>query len=136
MKAIGIEINGSKTIFYALEKDRTLVTNITGEFKSVNISDVYNNTEIKEFQATVFSFFDNLNPHKIAIIKRNYKGQQSASPISFKLEGLIQCYSTKEIEFIHPATLNAFYKKNVFPIIVDFKYQHKAAQLAFYLLER
>ncbi|MFH0733626.1 MAG: DUF3010 family protein [bacterium] len=136
MKTIGIEIESSKAVFFALSKESTLITNITGNFKSLVISDIYDNSEIRNYQSTIFTFFDHLNPSYIAIVKRNHSGQQAASPISFKIEGIIQCYLQKEIEFVHPATINAFYKRHDFPIVVDYKYQTKAAQLAYFLLER
>lgn len=134
MKTVGIEIKGSTVYFYALLKDPTY-HEITGNFTKIELSETFNNLEVKEFQRTVFSFFDSLSPDRIAILKRNHKGQQSASPLSFKLEGLIQCYSPLEVEFFHPLTMQSYYKKNEFPLTIKYKYQDKAAHLAFYINE-
>lgn len=135
MKTIGIDIDSSRAILYAVEQlaDGTL-SNITGDFKSITIKDDYDNDEIREFQSTIHSFFDNLNPSKIGIVKRMTKGKFAASPVSFKLEGLIQCYKNCNIEFIAPITLSTYYKKNTFVISTQHKYQDNAARLAQYLI--
>jgi len=134
MKVIAIDIDSSRVIFYAVEKlaDGTF-NNITGDFKSITVKDDYDNEEIREFQSTIHSFFDNLNPDKIGIIKRMTKGKFAASPVSFKLEGLIQCYKNCDIEFISPITLTAHFKKNTFSFTTQFNYQINAAKLAQYL---
>jgi len=128
MKVIAIDIDSSRVIIYAAELQRDgIVTDITGDFKSITIRDEYDNLEIREFQQTIHSFFDNINPDKIAVLKRMAKGKFAASPVSFKLEGLIQCYQKCEIEFISPLTLAAFYKKHTFNITPQNKYQINAA---------
>ena len=134
MKVIAIDINGSRVIFYAVERlaDGSFA-NITGGFKSITVKDDYDNEEIREFQSTVHSFFDNLNPDRIGVIKRMTKGMFAASPVSFKLEGLIQCYKNRDIEFISPVTLTAHFQKNAFTLAPQFNYQTDAARLAQYL---
>lgn len=133
MVAIGIDIDSSKIILYALKDENGHLENITGSFKTLAIVDEYENSQIREFQATIHSFFDTLNPDKIGILKRNTKGRYSASPTSFKLEGLIQCYDKCEIEFISPKTISAFFTKNDF-VNPSHKYQIEASKLAQYLL--
>jgi len=135
MKVIALDIDSSRVIIYAIELlDDASISNVTGDFKSITIKDDYNNPEIREFQSTIHSFFDNLNPDKIGVLKRMTKGKFAASPVSFKLEGLIQCYQKCEIQFISPLTLTAFYKKNTFTIKPQNKYQANAARLAQYLI--
>lgn len=135
MKVIAIDIDSSRVIIYAIELlDDGSVSNVTGDFKSITIKDDYDNPEIREFQSTIHSFFDNINPNKIAVLKRMTKGKFAASPVSFKLEGLIQCYQNCEVQFVSPLTLTAFYKKNVFSIEPQNKYQTNAARLAQYLI--
>jgi len=135
MKVIAIDIDSSRVIIYAVELlDDGSISNVTGEFKSITIKDDYDNSEIREFQSTIHSFFDNINPTKIAVLKRMTKGKFAASPVSFKLEGLIQCYQNCEVEFISPLTLTAYYKKNAFTIEPQNKYQTNAAKLAQYLI--
>jgi hypothetical protein len=71
----------------------------------------------------------------MAIVTRQTKGRFSASPFSFKLEGLIQLYS-KEIEFITPQALTSYYKKNELKLQPDFSYQEKAMKLADFLVNK
>jgi hypothetical protein len=134
MKVIAIDIDSSKVIFYAVERQADgSFTNITGDFKSITVKDDYDNEEIRELQSTIHSFFDNLNPDRIGIIKRMTKGKFAASPVSFKLEGLIQCYKNCNIEFVSPKTLTAHFKKNQFNLSTQFNYQTNPARLAQYL---
>lgn len=134
MKVIAIDIDSSRVIFYAVERlEDGSFTNITGDFKSITVKDDYDNEEIREFQSTIHSFFDNLNPDRIGLIKRMTKGKFAASPVSFKLEGLIQCYKNRNIEFVSPITLTAHFKKNPFTLATQFNYQTNVARLAQYL---
>lgn len=134
MKVIAIDIDSSRVILYAIEKlNDGSFSNITGEFKSITVKDEYDNEEIKEFQSTIHSFFENINADRIAIMKRMAKGKFAASAVSFKLEGLIQCYKNCDIEFISPATITAHFKKNPFSLATQFNYQINAAKLAQYL---
>lgn len=130
-----MELEGTKAIFYALEKlaDGKL-QDITGKFKTVSIADDTDNSQIREFQSTVHTFFDNVNPNGIGILKRMAKGKFASSPLSFKLEGLIQCYQKCEIELVSPLTLTAYYKNNDFVLDTAHKYQINAARLAQYLM--
>lgn len=135
MKVIGIEIDKTKAIFYALEKDANgNIINLTGDFKYLTLTDDTDNSIVREFQSTIHSFFDDINPNKIAILKRQTKGRFKSAPLSFKVEGLIQCYDKIEIEFVQPLALKAFFKKNDFSLTLEHTYQEKAAKLAYYLL--
>lgn len=135
MKSIGIEIDKKRAICFALEKDdQGTIINLTGKFKYLEIKDDQDNNEIQDFQSTIHTFFENINPNRIAIISRHTKGKFASSPLSFKLEGLIQCYNKINVEFIAKATLTAYYKNNSFTIPYDNNYQENAARLASYLL--
>lgn len=137
MKAIGIDIDKKRAICFALEKDdQGTYINLTGKFKYLEIKDDHNNSEIQDFQSTIHTFFDNINPDFIAIVTRQTKGKFASSPFSFKLEGLIQCYKKKEVQFVSKQTLNAFYKKNTFTITFDNNYQESAVKLANHLLNK
>lgn len=137
MKAIGIDIDKKRAICFALEKDdQGTYINLTGKFKYLEITDDHNNNEIQDFQSTIHTFFDNINPDTIAIVSRQTKGKFASSPFSFKLEGLIQCYKKVEIKFVSKQTLNAFYKKNPITITYDNNYQESAVKLSNYLLNK
>ena len=137
MKAIGIDIDKKRAICFALEKDdQGTYINLTGKFKYLEIKDDLNNSEIQDFQSTIHTFFDNINPDIIAIVARQTKGKFTSSPFSFKLEGLIQGYKKREIQFVSKPTLNAFYKKNPLTIPFDNNYQASAVKVANYLLNK
>ncbi len=135
MKVIGIDIDKTKAIFYALEKDADgNYSNMTGILKNITLNDDTDNSKVREFQSTIFSFFEKIQPDRIAILKRQTKGRFKAAPLSFKVEGLIQCYPKTEIEFLPPTTITAYFKKNEFNFQYEHNYQEMAAKLAYYLL--
>lgn len=136
MKVIGIEIDKSKVVLYAIEVVGGNIENLMGEFQSLTLKNGEDNREVIKFKETVHSFFDDISPDAIAIVARQSKGRFKSASISFKLEGLLQLYDKVEIEFISPHTLTAFYKKNPFPITIQHKYQETAAKLANYLTIR
>jgi hypothetical protein len=133
MKTIGIEIDKKKVIFIALELINGSYTNITGKRKSIELVDDRDGKELKSFMKGLHSYFDSINPDKIGIVTRMTKGKFSASPFSFKVEGLIQLYDKVEIDFITPQGLTAYFKKNEIPLSMDHKYQEKAMKLAVFL---
>jgi hypothetical protein len=135
MKVIGINIDKSKAIFCALEKnDAGSITNVTGDFKFLLLTDDTDNAKVREFQTRVHSFFDEINPDRIVIIKRQTKGRFKSAPVSFKIEGLIQCYKKVELEFIQPMIISSFYKKNIFNLHLEHSYQELSTKLAYYMV--
>ena len=135
MKVIGVDIDKTKAIFYALEKDANgNIINLTGNFKYVTLNNDTDNSSVREFQVTIHSFFDDINPDRIAILKRQTKGRFKSAPLSFKVEGLIQCYEKLEIEFLSPITISTYFKKNNFNLQLEHNYQEMAAKLAYFLL--
>ena len=137
MKVCALEIDKKRLIITVYEKnsDGEYIDH-TGKFKSITLNDDSNHQEILNFTSTLHTHFDSLNLDRIVILKRNSKGHYSASPISFKIEGLIQTYPTIEIEFISPQTLSAYYKKNEFSLKEMHNYQIPALQLAYYILNK
>lgn len=136
MKVIAITIESTRAIFYTLEKtsDGT-ITSLAEDVKSITIGDDYSSSEIKAFKEKAYAFFDRVKPNKIAILKRMTKGKFAAGSVSFKLEGILQCYEACDVEFVAPSSLKAFFKKNEFNQIPANKYQTNAAQLAQYLVD-
>jgi hypothetical protein len=137
MRVIGIEIDKKRAICFALEQDsQGNYINLTGKFRYLEIQEDQDNGEIKNFQSSIHTFFNSINPDSIAIISRQTKGRFSSSTYSFKLEGLIQCYDRVDVEFVSPRTLSSYYKKNSLSVPFDNNYQENAAKLANYLLNR
>lgn len=135
MKVLGIEIKGNCAIFCAIEKQEEL-NDITGKIKKLEIKDDEKGSEIHEFVDVLHSHFDSMQFDKIAILKRvkSLKAKYPPAPISFKLEGLIQMYKNKDISFVSPQTLRAYFKKNHNPFTPKYAYQRHSSELAVYLL--
>ena len=61
MKVIGIDIDKTKAIFYALEKDANgNIINLTGDFKYVILNNDTDNSSVRAFQSTFHAFFEPL----------------------------------------------------------------------------
>lgn len=135
MKAIGIHIDKTKAIFFALEKDDAgNLLNITGSFKFLSLKNDTDNASVRAFKSTVYSYFEGVKPDKVAIQARQTKGRFKSAPLGFKIEGLIQCCENIEVEFVQPMTISSYYKKNTFSISLEHDYQEAAAKIAYYLL--
>jgi len=136
MRTLGIEIKGNTAIFTALEENGEL-NNITGNLKKLELKDDEESQEIRGFVDIIHSHFNDMKFDKIGISKRSksVKSRFPPSPISFKLEGLIQLYKELDIHFVAPQTVAAFLKKNDYPIEPEFSYQDSSCKLAFYLLK-
>ena len=135
MIVCGIQIAGSKAIFTILKKRNSDIQDITGNFKKLQLKNDGNCSEVRSFSKTIKSLFDNLNPKRIGIIKRNKSGPFSGGAVSFKIEGLIQIYEKNNIELISPPTLKKFQKEKSPIITTQCKYQENSCLLAHYLLE-
>jgi hypothetical protein len=135
MKVVGIDIDKTKAIFYVLEKDANgNIINRTGEFRYLILNNDTDNSAVREFQSAIHSYFDDINPDRIAILTRQTKGRFKSAPLSFKVEGLIQCYEKLEIEFYPLITISTHFKKNNFDLQLEHNYQERAAKLAYFLL--
>ena len=137
MKVLGIEIKGNTAIFCAVEEDVNL-NDITGKMTKLELKNDENGEELHEFVDVLHSHFDEMQFDRIAIIKRakSLRAKFPPSPISFKLEGLIQMYKGKEIEFIAPQSIRAFLKKTPNTFHPKYNYQQSCSDLAFYLLKK
>lgn len=137
MKVLGIEISGREVRIVALEKSAEGIVDYTGTYKPIKLEDDEISENVILFRNTLFAAFDNLAPNTIAIKYRNPngKGQQAPSPISFKIEGLIQTYSNVDIKFTKPQTIAAFFKKNSIDIKPNYSYQTEALKIAFHYLK-
>ena len=137
MKVIGIAIDKAKAVFYALEhKENDMLINLTGELRFLTLKNDTDNSSVRNFQSTIFSFFDDIQPDRIAILTRQTKGRFKSAPLSFKIEGLIQCYEEIDIEFVSPHKILSYFKKNEFILDLEHEYQEKAAKLAYYLISQ
>jgi len=137
MKTLGIDINGNTAVFCAIEENCGIF-DITGKMTKLELKDDESSQEVHEFVDVVHSHFNEMQFDRIGILKRakSLKAKFPVSPISFKLEGLIQTYKESEIKFIAPQTISAYFKKKERVFKPKFAYQESAANLAYYLLEK
>ena len=141
MKAIGIQIDADEAILVVLRKDANGTFIQTDECVKFNIADHTISAQVQQFRDQVNSTFDLITPTIIGIKMRNAKAKERGnvrppSPISFKLEGIIQLYSKCNIDFVWPQTITAFKKKNGNFPSSKHKYQQDAFDIAYYLLTK
>jgi len=135
MKVIGIDIDKSKAIFYVLEKKSDgEIVQLNEGMKSLSLVNDTDNAQVRAFKTGIHEFFDEIKPQRISMLSRQTKGRFKAASVSFKIEGLIQCYDKIEVEFVSPQTVKAFIKKNPLTFSLDFNYQEDPAQLAYYMI--
>lgn len=138
MKVLGIQILSNEAILVVLEKNEDGNVNQTKECAKFEIKDSEDSRQVRQFRDQINAAFDTIRPDKIGLVARNgkAKGRMAPSPVSFKLEGLIQLYDRIEVEFVWPQTISAFAKKNPIALTADKKYQQDALEVAFMLLNR
>lgn len=138
MKTIGIQIKSSEAILVVLEKDINGVVSQTNESVKFGITDPTKGNQVKQFRDQINAAFDSIKPNKIAIVARNAnaKGDRTPSPVSFKLEGIIQLYDKVDVELFYKITTMSFFKKNALTGKAKHKYQDDAYELAHYLISK
>jgi Protein of unknown function (DUF3010) len=146
MKVIGIEIKGREIRLVALEKNETEnILDITGNYKPLKLENDEEKENVMLFKNTLFSILDSFSPDLIGIKWRNpnpsKKGFKednnfSSSPISFKIEGIIQLYPTCNVKIISPNTVAAFLRKNEMEIEPKYGYQLDAFKMAYCLTQK
>jgi len=137
MKTIGIQIKSNEIILVVLLKDENGSITQTKESSKFKVDDHNQQEQIKQFRNQVNSFFDSVGADKIAIVARNAKGKglMSPSPVSFKLEGVIQLYEKTQIELVSKKTIDAYLKKNEKEITAEKILQNDSFDLAYYLIK-
>lgn len=136
MKTCGIEIDNNKVVLVCLEKNDEGTVEISKHSTKIALDDHENSSEVRTFLGTIASHLDTIGADSICIIKRQMKGQFAAGGLSFKIEGLVQCYAAKDVVLISGATIKAFLKKNPNSIVAKYKYQQSALNAAFYLMNK
>lgn len=136
MKTIGIQIKSKEAILVVLEKDAAGGIIQTNESAKFRIDDPTKPNQVRQFRDQINAAFDSISASRIGIVARNAngKGDRAPSPVSFKLEGIIQLYDKIETELVWKQTTNAYFKKNTKTLTPKNKYQEDAFDLAVYLI--
>jgi hypothetical protein len=143
LKVLGIEIKGREIRIVALEDNGGIITDVTGNYKPIKLEDDENAENVKLFKNALHATLSNFDADIIAIRWRNPKpvrGDQSennnsSSPISFKIEGLIQIYENSKVNLVKPQSSTAYVKKNPLPFDPKYGYQSEALKIAFYQIK-
>lgn len=138
MRTIGIQIKSTEAILVVLEKDAAGNIFQLAESAKFDIGDSAIPHQVKHFRDLINSAFDSIGASRIGVVARNAngKGQRAPSPISFKLEGIIQLYERVEIELVWPQTTIAHFKKKPKTATAEKKYQDDAFDVAYYLINQ
>jgi hypothetical protein len=141
MKAIGIEIEADELIIIVLERTSAGAVIQTNESTKIKVKDHTDNSQVRQFKEQVESLFQTINPQKIGVRARNAKAKANEklkvrppSPVSFKLEGILQLFDECDVSFVWPQTITAFKRKHSM-LEAKYAYQQNAADIAYYLLE-
>ena len=136
MKTIGIQIKSAEAILVVLEKDDSGNILQTNESAKFGIDDPTKPNQVKQFRDQINAAFDSIGASRIGILSRNAngKGDRTPSPISFKLEGIIQLYDKIDVEQVWKQTTIAYFKKNAKAVCAKNKYQDDAYNVAYYLM--
>ena len=136
MKVLGIQLKSNEAILVVLSQDEVGVITQLPESTKFKINDPTNNIQVRQFRDQVNTAFDSISPGKIGVMARNYKakGTRAPSPISFKLEGIIQINEKFPISFVWPQSITAYYKKNRPELMPNKKLEEDAFNVAYYLI--
>lgn len=138
MKVLGIHIKSNEAILVVLMKDDQGVITQLPESTKFKIDDPTDNIQVRQFRDQVNTAFDTISPEKIGIMARNYKakGTRAPSPMSFKLEGIMQLNEKYPISFVWPQSVAAHFKKNQPTISPSKKLEQDAFNVAYYLINQ
>lgn len=143
MKVLGIEIKGREIRIVALEDNGGVITDVTGNYKPMKLEDDEIAENVNLFKNALHATLSNYHADIIAIRWRNPKPvrsdqaekNNSPSPISFKIEGLIQIYEGSKVYLVKPQSSTAYVKKNPLPLNPKFGYQAEALKIAYYQIK-
>ena len=131
----GIEISGRRAIFVFLRLQGQEILDVTGKRTQITIKNEDDPGEIRRFYQAGQTFFEQMQPHCIAIIQRKKHGHFASGGITFKLEGLLQLYPRTDVAIVPPAALRQFAKDHRPVLTPRFSYQKNAYLMARYLLQ-
>lgn len=135
MRVIGIDFDKKDAVVICLEKVGSTISIVEASVKKISFKDHTNTDEVQQMRDLIFNFFDEFQADKIGIVKRGDSGKFAASPVSFKIEGLIQLYPKKKVEIIPLPTIKTYNNQNPPQASAKFNYQENALLLANYLLK-
>jgi hypothetical protein len=134
MKVIGIEIDGGRVNFIALDSSSGHILEAWSVPKSVELTDDKDFDQLRTFKELLHSVFNAFSPDAIGIYSKSASGKHSAGPITYKVEGLIQLYEGQRMQFVHHKSIAALKNRKHYEVKCKFAYQKQAADVAYYLI--
>ena len=134
MKVIGKEVDGARANFIGLESH---LGNVSQDYTIPKFLELGNDkdfVEVRRFRDIVHNLFSAFSPDIIGIYFKPSTGKFPAGPLTYKIEGLIQLYEGKNMQFVDPRSIAALKKKKEYEVTRQFAYQQKAADVAYYLI--
>lgn len=133
MKVCGIELKTNQVNCVVLKgtADSYIIEHDScARFKLENSKD---QKAVQLFRDELFNYFNFQDFAAIGVKERASKGRFSGSPISFKIEGLMQT-SDYSINIVHSASIASKIKEVILEYDQLKKHQYKALEVAYYLL--
>ncbi len=112
MIVCGIELATSEARLVVLKGTKPTYSHVEISPPQIVLADDEKPGEVKAFQDAVYAFLRENKVERIAIKKRGKRGQYAGSPVSFKLEGLIQLYPEGDVILVSPQTISAAKRKH------------------------
>ncbi len=112
MIVCGIEVTASEARLVILKGTKSTYSHVGASPSKLVLADDEKPEEVKAFQDAIFAFLRENKIERIAIKKRAKRGQYAGSPVSFKLECLIQLYPGCDVVLVSPQTISAAKRKH------------------------
>lgn len=135
MIVCGIEVTSSEARLLILSGIRSHFEHIPASPRKLELSDNEDSVEVEAFRDAVHAFLREYGVERVAIKKRNTKGDYAGSPVSFKLEGIIQLHRGCPVLLAAPQSIAAAIRRNQPATPAGlFQYQRSAFETAFWAL--
>ena len=112
MIVCGIELTATEARLSVLEGTKSAFSSLGAGPAKLVLENDEKPKEVKAFQDAIYAFFRENRIERVAIKKRAKRGQYASSPVSFKLEGLIQLYPDCDVRLVSPQTISAAKRKH------------------------
>lgn len=136
MAVCGIDIQGSEAFFVSLNGKKSNHHVIASNFRKISLADHTSQDLVRSLFQTVEAHFRDAGIRQVGIRARQTKGNFAGSPLTFKIEGIIQMVDFP-VTLIHPGTIQKTLRSHPFSEFPGeiYKYQREAYEIAYHLLE-
>ncbi len=140
MRVCGVELIGNEAVIAIMQLKDGLYDVPVVRANKFSLVDAINTVPLKKFQADFKQLMTDYKVDTVVIKQREMKGKFAASPLSFKIEGVLQLLPDLEVHVISSSYIkDGLSKAQNTPTAVDLglkKFQEKAMLCAFGYLEQ